>query len=404
MTLLIKHQMIYYYVMSGSIPENTVIGLTDELFRQAVEDRASDVHIEPQSDLTRIRYRVDGMLREIRDIPLKLGNAVASRIKIISEMDIGEKRLPQDGRFHLIYNERRIDLRVSTMPTIYGEKVVARILDKGNADLFNIEGIGLSPENLKQFQRFLNRASGLLLITGPTGSGKTTTLYAAMTNLNQVGKNIVTVEDPVEYLIDGINQTQVNKKAGLTFAVSLRSILRQDPDIIMVGEIRDKETASVAVRAAVTGHLVLATMHTNNAAGAITRLLDMGVEPYMVASAVGLTTAQRLIRLNCPKCSREYALEEGAVDRFFLGLEPDYPVNLFKGNGCAACGYQGYRGRVAIHEVLPATAELRRRILESEATEEAICRSGRKIINLKEDGVRKIMAGITTIEEVRRAL
>ena len=390
--------------MSVSLSEATVIGLADELFRQAIDRGASDVHLEPQSELFRVRYRIDGILREIRNLPAKQGQAVISRIKIISALDIGEKRKPQDGRFHLFHQERRIDLRVSTMPTIHGEKVVARILDKGQTDLFKLRGIGLSAPNLKEFQDALQRASGLLLITGPTGSGKTTTLYAAMTSINQAGKNIITVEDPVEYLINGINQTQVNTKAGLTFAVSLRAILRQDPDLIMVGEIRDKETADVAVRAAVTGHLVLATMHTNNAAGAITRLIDMGVEPYMVAAAVSLTTAQRLVRLNCPKCSQAYALAEGAWERFFLGLTPDQPVTLFKGAGCPDCGGQGYRGRLALHEVLPMTAALRRQILESPLTRETLYRSGQEANDLKKDGVRKILAGLTTVEEVSRVL
>ena len=390
--------------MSGTLSETTVLGLTDELFAQAVESGASDVHIEPQGDLTRVRYRIDGLLREVKSMPQKLGAAVISRIKIISGMDIGEKRIPQDGRFHLFYNERRIDLRASAMPTIHGEKIAVRVLDKGNTDLFNIRGVGLNPESLSEFTKALNRAGGLILITGPTGSGKTTTLYAALNEVNQAGKNIVTVEDPVEYLIKGINQIQVNVKAGLTFASSLRSILRQDPDIIMVGEIRDKETAGVAVRAAVTGHLVLATMHTNNAAGAITRLIDMGVEPYMVASAVGLTTAQRLVRINCSQCGKKYPLEEGSMERFFLGLTPEQPVTLIKGSGCPDCGYSGYRGRMAIHEVLPATTELRRRILESNPGEEAVYRFGNEAGGLKEDGVRKIMAGLTTVEEVRRAL
>ena len=390
--------------MNRSFADKTIVELVDELFRRAIDQNASDVHIEPQADRTRIRYRIDGILGETKDVPAQISNAVVSRIKIIAEMDIGEKRIPQDGRFQLLHDERRIDLRVSTMPTVYGEKLVARILDKGNLDLFSIEGIGLSSENLRDFNNVLNSAGGLLLITGPTGSGKTTTLYAAMMEVNKVEKNIITVEDPVEYLIDGINQTQVNTKAGMTFAVSLRSILRQDPDIIMVGEIRDKETADVAVRAAVTGHLVLTTMHTNNAAGAVTRLLDMGVEPYMAAAALGMSTAQRLVRMNCTQCSKPYPLEPGAADRRFLGVGSDEPVQLYKGNGCAACDYKGYRGRTAIHEVLPSTAELRRLILDSELTDESISRSGLGTENLRKDGIRKILAGLTTVEEVRRVL
>ena len=396
--------MFYYYTMSSSLSVTTVIELVDELFRQAIEHNASDVHIEPQGDRTRIRYRIDGRLREIRAIPVQISNAVISRIKIIAEMDIGEKRVPQDGRFQLLHNDRGIDLRVSTMPTVYGEKLVARILDRGNMDLFSLLGIGLSQNNLREIKKVLNSASGLLLITGPTGSGKTTTLYAAMMEVNQAEKNIITVEDPVEYLINGINQTQVNVKAGMTFAASLRSILRQDPDIIMVGEIRDKETAEVAVRAAVTGHLVLATMHTNNAAGAITRLTDMGVEPYMVASALGVSTAQRLVRLNCSQCKQAYSLEPDSPEHCFLGAGPDEQVTLYMGKGCPACDNQGFRGRVAIHEVLPATAELRRLIVNSKLSEEAVNRSGFGVNNLQKDGIRKILAGLTTIDEVRRVL
>ena len=390
--------------MDRALSETTVIGLVDELFREAIERKASDVHIEPQGDLTRVRYRIDGVLRERRGIPLQLSNAVVSRIKIIADMDIVEKRVPQDGRFHLLYKERRIDLRISTMPTVYGEKVVARILDRGDMDLFNIQGIGLDHDNLRILKNVLKSANGLLLITGPTGSGKTTTLYAAMMEVNKVEKNIITVEDPVEYLINGINQTQVNTKAGMTFAVSLRAILRQDPDIIMVGEIRDKETAGMAVRAAVTGHLVLTTMHTNSAAGAITRLTDMGVEPYMVASAVVMSTAQRLVRLNCSHCRREYTLEPDSLDRHFLGVGPDEPVSLYRGEGCPACDYQGYHGRMAIHEVLPVTAALRRLILESELTEGTMRHYKQETDSLQKDGIRKIRAGLTTVEEVRRAL
>jgi type IV pilus assembly protein PilB len=390
--------------MSKSYSETSAIALVNELFMQAVKDNASDVHIEPQGDFARVRYRIDGILNEIRSIPAQTSNAVVSRIKIIAEMDIAEKRVPQDGRFQMKFDQREIDLRISTMPTVYGEKVVARILDRGNIDRFNVATIGLSDDYIKKLKSIVGGSRGLLLITGPTGSGKTTTLYAAVKEINQVEKNIITVEDPVEYLIGGINQTQVNIKAGMTFAVSLRAILRQDPDVIMVGEIRDKETADVAVRAAITGHLVLSTMHTNNAAGAITRLMDMGIEPYMVASAVSMATAQRLIRRICPACSSPYELEAGAIDRVFLGLSPEEPVTLYRGSGCVACNYLGYRGRIALHEVLTSSGDLRQMILKNELGDELVGEPGVGLVSLGQDGVGKVLAGLTTIEELRRTL
>jgi len=391
--------------MSQANSVTTVVALVDELFRQAVAQKASDVHIEPQGEQARVRYRIDGILRERGTIPSQLCIGVISRVKIIAEMDISEKRIPQDGRFQLTFGEQKVDLRVSTMPTVHGEKLVARILDKGNVETFSLERIGLNRDNLRSFRRVLKGGGGLLLLTGPTGSGKTTTLYAAVNEINQGEKNIITVEDPVEYLVKGINQTQVNPKAGLTFAVSLRAILRQDPDVIMVGEIRDKETAEVAVRAAITGHLVLATMHTGNAMGAITRLVDMGIEPYLAASAVRMSTAQRLVRLICPQCRQSYTPAAGSMERYFLEAKADEPLTLYRGVGCAACESLGYRGRMAIHEVLPTSAELRRLILERDGNaDDGINITGLSSQSLRQEGVSQALAGFTTIEEVQRTL
>jgi len=388
-----------------AINEAPIVRLVNSIFFQAIEQNASDIHIEPQEYHARVRYRIDGMLREIMTIPHKIRSAVISRVKIISEMDIAEKRIPQDGRLQLKFGSREIDLRVSTLPTVYGEKVVIRLLDKGNMKSFKIEQIGFGPLNLKRFTNALKKPYGMLLITGPTGSGKTTTLYAALNEINTVEKNVVTVEDPVEYMLEGINQTQVNTKAGMTFAASLRAILRQDPDVIMVGEIRDSETAKIAVRAAMTGHLVLSTLHTNNAAGAITRLIDMGIEPFLVASSVLATVAQRLVRLICPKCRRAYVLGPDAPEREFIGVGPENPVTLYRGIGCDECGNVGYRGRLAIHEVLPMTAALRALIIRNAPVDEIELKAMKEeMISLKMDGIRKALDGLTTIEEIMRVI
>jgi len=386
-----------------AVNEAPIVRLVNSIFFQAIEQNASDIHIEPQDYRARVRYRIDGMLREIMTIPHRIRSAVISRIKIMSEMDIAEKRIPQDGRLQLKFGSREIDFRVSTLPTIHGEKVVIRLLDKGSMKSLRIEQIGFGPLNLKRFTNALKRPYGMLLITGPTGSGKTTTLYAALNEISTVEKNVITVEDPVEYMLDGINQTQVNIKAGMTFAASLRAILRQDPDIIMVGEIRDAETAEIAVRAAMTGHLVLSTLHTNDAAGAVTRLVDMGIEPFLVASSVLATVAQRLVRLICPKCRQAYMLEPDAPEREFIGVGPGSPVTLYRGIGCDECGYVGYRGRLAIHEVLPMTAALRALITRNAPVDEIeFTALAEGMISLKKDGIQKALDGLTTIEEVIR--
>ena len=385
------------------IDDAPVVRLVNSIFLQAIEMNASDIHLEPQETGLRVRYRVDGVLREIAHIPKKVRPAVISRVKIMSEMDIAEKRVPQDGRIPLKAGNREIDLRVSTLPTTYGEKVVARLLDKSGMQNYRIEQLGFHPENLKKFRSALRNAYGMLLITGPTGSGKTTTLYAALNQINTVERNIVTVEDPVEYMLVGINQTQVNVKAGMTFAAGLRSILRQDPDVIMVGEIRDGETADIAMRAAITGHLVLSTLHTNDAAGSIGRIVDMGVEPFMVSASVLGVVAQRLVRRICKDCKEAYQLPENASERHFMGLDPKAPVTVYRGSGCTRCGNSGYKGRVAVHEVMMVGSELRPLISSNQPADIIKLKAIETgMITLKADGVYKALEGLTTVEEVMR--
>jgi len=329
--------------------EAPVIKAVNTIIQQAVKDGASDIHIEPRERDVRVRIRVDGVLREIMTLNKSIHPPLISRIKIMAEMDIAEKRLPQDGRIQVKSSARNIDLRVSSLPSIFGEKIVIRLLDKDNQFL-SLEQLGLRTALLEKFKKVLAAPYGMILITGPTGSGKTTTLYAALSEINDVGRNIVTIEDPVEYLLPGINQVQTNNKAGLDFASGLRSILRQDPDVIMVGEIRDKETAVIAVRAATTGHLVFSTLHTNDAAGALTRLVDMEVEPFLVASSVVGVMAQRLVRRNCSYCSEDYQVPDGAQERLYLKVPDGEPLTLKRGKGCAQCGFTGHKGRLALHE------------------------------------------------------
>ncbi len=385
------------------IDDAPIVRLVNSVFMQAIEMNASDIHIEPQETGLRVRYRVDGVLREIAHLPKKIRPAVISRIKIMSEMDIAEKRVPQDGRIPLRAGRRDFDLRVSTLPTTYGEKVVSRLLDKSGMQNYRIEQLGFHPENLKKFRSALRNAYGMLLITGPTGSGKTTTLYAALNQINTIERNIVTVEDPVEYMLVGINQTQVNVKAGMTFAAGLRSILRQDPDVIMVGEIRDGETADIAMRAAITGHLVLSTLHTNDAAGAVGRLVDMGVEPFMVSASLLGIVAQRLVRRICTECKEAYELPLHAPERQFMGLESTAPVMLHRGTGCGRCGNSGYKGRVAVHEVLMVNPAIRPLISGNKPADKIKQKAVELgMITLKADGVYKVLEGLTTVDEVMR--
>jgi type IV pilus assembly protein PilB len=376
-----------------------VVKLVNSIIQQGIRDRASDIHIEPGEDIVKIRYRIDGVLHGTMKYPKHLHNAVIARIKIISDMDITIKRLPQDGRKKFEFDKVNVDLRISTLPTVHGEKIAIRILDRDKYFL-KLENLGFTSENLLEFREIINYPYGMILVSGPTGSGKTTTLYSTLHELDFVGKNIVTIEDPVEYMLGGINQVQVQPKIGLTFAEGLRSILRQDPNIIMVGEIRDSETADIAIRAALTGHLVLSTIHTNDSASAITRLIDMGVEPFLIASSVIGVVAQRLVRKICPECRREYQ----ADDKELLSLGISGPRKLYKGAGCSFCNNTGYKGRVAIYEMLRLLKEHRSLIIgkaSSDTIKEISVKNGMK--TLKESGVDLVLKGITTTDEILKA-
>ncbi len=383
--------------------EAPVVRLINSIFIQAIEQKASDIHIEPAEKHVRVRYRIDGMLQEIMTLPKKIRSAVISRVKIMASMDIAEKRAPQDGRIMLKLGSQEFDLRVSSLPTVYGEKIVTRLLDKGSMKSYKLENVGFDSKSLSIFRNALKSSYGMLLITGPTGSGKTTTLYAALNEINTVEKNIITVEDPVEYMLEGINQTQVNPRARMTFATGLRAILRQDPDVILVGEIRDGETAEIAVKAATTGHLVLTTLHTNDAAGAFTRLVDMDIEPFLVASSVLGAVAQRLVRLICPRCRQSYVPEPDSPERLFIGAGPDQPLTLYRGAGCNECRNSGYRGRMAIVEILPMTTGLRTLILNKASADEVKQKAQAEgMVTLRMDGIQKALRGLTTVEEVMR--
>lgn len=382
--------------------EAPIVAMINTIISQAVRERASDIHMEPQEKNFRVRLRIDGILREVASFPRHTHAPAVSRIKIMSEMDIAEKRVPQDGRIKVTEAGREIDIRVSTLPTIFGEKVVMRILDKQSV-IFDIARLGLSAATLETYRKMYSKPYGMILVTGPTGSGKTTTLYSTLSALNTINRNIITVEDPVEYQLDGINQVQVNPKAGITFANGLRSILRQDPNVIMVGEIRDNETTDIAIRAALTGHLVFSTLHTNDAAGAVTRLIDMGAAPFLVASSVLGVVAQRLVRQICPDCKETFTPGPDSPERLYLGLPADRPVTLYRGRGCSFCGQTGYKGRLAIHEVMPLTSGLRELINRRAASDEiAACAISEGMVTMRQDGVAKALAGFTTIDEVRR--
>ena len=379
-----------------------IVRLVNLIITQAVRERATDIHIEPRKSDIAVRYRVDGLLHNARLVPKHLHPAITSRIKIISGMNIAERRIPQDGRIPLNVDGKEIDLRVSTLPTIFGEKIVMRILDKSST-LLSLSQLGFQHEAQMVFERIINQPYGMILITGPTGSGKTTTLYAVLRQLNSPEKNLITVEDPVEYQLTGVNQVQINPKANLTFANSLRSILRQDPDIIMVGEIRDSETAEIAINAALTGHLVLSTLHTNDAPSAITRLVDMGIEPFLIASSLIGVTAQRLVRKICPYCKIEYTPHIDSLS--FLDLEIPKNVKLYRGHGCDKCQGKGYMGRTALQEVMVVDESIKTLILER-ASSSMIKEQARKngMRTLLEDGWAKALEGITTVEEVLRVV
>ncbi|KJS02606.1 MAG: type II secretion system protein E [Peptococcaceae bacterium BRH_c4a] len=386
------------------VDEAPIVRLVNSILVQSIAMGASDIHIEPQEAGVKVRFRVDGMLREIMELPKKVRGAMISRIKIMADMDIAEKRIPQDGRIQVKTTGKEIDMRISSLPTMYGEKIVMRLLDKSGMKGFKVEQLGFNPTNFKRFNNMLKNSYGIILITGPTGSGKTTTLYAGLNELNTIEKNIITVEDPVEYVLSGINQTMVNVKAGMTFAAGLRSILRQDPDIIMVGEIRDGETAEIAVKAAITGHLVLSTLHTNDAASSISRLVDMGIEPFLAASSILGVVAQRLLRRVCPDCREPYLLPLGKTpEREFMGMGPQDQVTLYRGKGCDKCSGTGYRGRLPIHELLIVTSGLRATINRNESSDILKRHAVEEgMMTLKSDGLYKASQGHTTIQEVMR--
>jgi general secretion pathway protein E len=381
--------------------EAPVIKLVNLMMSQAVRGRASDIHVEPYQQQMKVRYRIDGVLYDRHTLPRRFHPAIVSRIKIMAKLDIAERRVPQDGRIMIKIADRDIDVRVSVVPTTFGERIVMRLLDKESI-FYGLEEIGLSNEKLQLINRIIRGANGIILVTGPTGSGKTTTLYAALDKINSPDKNIITIEDPVEYQLAGIGQIQVNPKVGLTFADGLRSIVRQDPDVILVGEIRDGETAEIAIHAALTGHLVFSTLHTNDAAGAITRLVDMGVEPFLVVSSVVGIVAQRLVRVICPHCRESYAPSKALLME--IGLRPEgVPPTFYRGKGCARCMETGYRGRTGIYEMLEVDDTIKSLILQSShSTAIKAVAQKRGMTTLWQDGIRKVLAGVTTIDEVLR--
>ncbi len=380
-----------------------VVKLVNLIILQGIRDHASDIHIEPEEKSLQIRYRIDGILHESLSPPKHLQSAIISRIKILAKLDIAESRTPQDGRFQVSINSRDIDLRVSTLPTVYGENVVLRILDKSSA-LFNLEELGLDASTLSKFRDMLDSSFGIVLASGPTGSGKTTTLYTALHTINTPTKNIITIEDPVEYRLFRVRQSQVNVKAGLTFASGLRSILRQDPDIIMVGEIRDPETAKIAVESALTGHLVLSTIHTNDAPGGLTRLTDMGVEPFLISSATIGVIAQRLLRKLCENCRKPYKPNSSLLSKLNLPQNLDVnKITFFRGEGCPACKNTGYKGRKGIYEIMILNEEIRTLTYKNASADlikKAAIKNGMR--SLRQDGLIKALKGITSLEEVFR--
>ncbi len=388
--------------LSTDLSDSPVVKLVNSVIADAVKRGASDIHFEPFEKFIRIRYRIDGVLHEIMRPSRKYRQAMVSRLKILGDMNIAEHNLPQDGRTKVRVRDRFVDMRLSTLPTLFGEKVEVRLLDRSQVQL-NLDLLGFEEETLYQFRRAIKRPFGIVLVTGPSGSGKTTTLYSALTELNDVGVNIMTAENPVEFNLKGINQVQMNEEVGLTFAKALRAYLRQDPDIIMVGEIRDQETSEIAIRAALTGHLVLSTAHTNDAPSTINRLVDMGTEPYMLSTSLVCICSQRLIRKVCSSCKTPVAVPREAIVE--AGVDPDrfQGITFYEGTGCAKCNQTGYSGRIGIYEVMPIDDEMRG-LIEGDANsielEKAALRKG--MVSLRESALRKLEAGITTFEEVVR--
>jgi type IV pilus assembly protein PilB len=396
-----KHEEINLDRLVESSEEGPVIKLVNLMLVQAIKDRASDIHIEPFEKQLRLRYRIDGVLYDSAAPPKSLQSAIASRIKIMAALDIAERRLPQDGRFRIKLAGRDVDLRVSVLPTVHGEKIVMRVLDKGNLSP-SLDALGLEPGELATFKAAIDAPHGMMLMTGPTGSGKTSTLYAVLTQINTADINIITVEDPVEYQMLGVNQVQVKPEIGLTFAGGLRSILRQDPDVVMVGEIRDSETADIAVKAALTGHLVLSTLHTNDAPGAITRMVDMGIEPFLVSSSVLMVCAQRLVRKICPHCKETVQVPPDLIQRLSLSKE-DIETTFHHGRGCSRCKETGFLGRMAILEILPISPRIREQILHdtsAKALRDIALEEGMKTLTMV--GLAKAKAGLTSLDEVLR--
>ncbi len=387
------------------VDDAPIVRFVNLLVTQAIQDRASDIHIEPAEHDLRVRYRIDGVLHEMQRAPKQIQGGVISRLKIMSDIDIAERRKPQDGRMSITHSGRKIDLRVATLPTVWGEKVVMRILDNSTASL-DLRDLSFLEDNYQTYQESYTKPYGMILVTGPTGSGKSTTLYATLNAVSRPEINVITVEDPVEYRLPGINQVQVNPKAGLTFAGALRSILRSDPDVVLLGEIRDHETAQIAIEAALTGHLVLSTLHTNDAPSAVTRLVEMGIEPFLVGSALDCVVAQRLARRLCPKCKEAYGPSEVELIAARFPWSPGEEIpTLYRPAGCSSCSGTGYKGRMAIHEVMRVTEDIERHAVAHSSSAD-IGRTAREqgMITLRDDGWTKVLLGDTSIEEILRVV
>ncbi len=391
------------------IDDKPAVQLVNQIINNAIKAGASDIHIEALEKYMRVRFRIDGVLQEIMQNPIKMYAAVISRIKVIGGMDIAERRIPQDGRATVKFEDKTMDVRIASMPTVYGEKVVMRLLERSNTQTITIKDIKFSPRQFDRFNHAIHLPYGFVLVTGPTGSGKSTTLYATLAEISTLEKNVITLEDPVERRMSGINQVQMNNRAGMTFAAALRSVLRSDPDIVMVGEIRDSETAKIAVEAALTGHMVLSTLHTNDAPGAVTRLDEMGVEPFLTASSLVGVLAQRLVRKLCPKCREEYEISHAELKKILPDLEtygynkPSY--KLYRAKGCLTCNNTGYKGREAVFEFLTVTEEMKRLILDrATVTEVRDLAVKQEMKTLKDEGLYKMMEGTTSLEEVLRVI
>ena len=391
------------------IDDKPAVQLVNQIINNAIKAGASDIHIEALEKYMRVRFRIDGVLQEIMQNPIKMYAAVISRIKVIGGMDIAERRIPQDGRATVKFDDKTMDVRIASMPTVYGEKVVMRLLERSNTNIVTLKDIKFSPRQFDRFNHAIHMPYGFVLVTGPTGSGKSTTLYATLAEISTLEKNVITLEDPVERRMAGINQVQMNNRAGMTFAAALRSVLRSDPDIVMVGEIRDSETAKIAVEAALTGHMVLSTLHTNDASGAVTRLDEMGVEPFLTASSLVGVLAQRLVRRLCPKCKEEYEISHEELKKIVPDLE-DYGYNqpsykLYKAKGCLTCNNTGYKGREAVFEFLTVTEEMKRLILDRATVAEVKkLAMSQEMLTLKDEGLYKMMEGNTSLEEVLRVI